>query len=105
MNLICPSCGQAGNETTFRRIGQKKLLCMNCKAVLQIALKCPACDGIMAMPFISPPQVVKLRLFGLWKRSHGLNGHIINCPCCHYSAQIDQFDRVAVFNEEYSIII
>jgi len=105
VNLICPSCGQAGNETIFRKIGQKKLLCTNCKAVLQIALKCPACDGIIEMPFISDFALSNIGSILFWNYRKGLNYNRLTCPVCSYMAKRQEFVRVAVFHEEYSIIM
>ncbi|MDX9906648.1 MAG: hypothetical protein RBS55_08695 [Bacteroidales bacterium] len=105
MNLICPSCGQAGNETIFRKIGQKKLLCTNCKAVLRIALKCPACDGIMEMPFISDFPLSNIRSIMFWNSRKSYKSNPLTCPVCNYHGDRLEFEKVAVYHEEYSIIM
>jgi RNA polymerase subunit RPABC4/transcription elongation factor Spt4 len=104
MNLICPSCGCSGNEDIFHKIGQKKLLCSQCKAILQLALKCPACDGIISMPFISLPHLSGLKRFLGFRFSSKSFRKLIKCPVCDYEAGTEKFERVVVFKEEYSVI-
>jgi RNA polymerase subunit RPABC4/transcription elongation factor Spt4 len=85
-------------------LGQQKMLCRNCKAVLKIALKCPACDGLMAMPFI---YAARTNLFmKLLQKSFLLKSYRrdLHCPVCDYKAEVEKFDRVVVYKEEYSVI-
>lgn len=105
MNLICPNCGQSGDGKMFPKIGNKKLLCNNCKAILQLALKCPACDGIVAIPFISMIQISRIKKILRMSILSNSNDGKIRCPVCDYEAGAEQFDRVVVFKEEYSVIV
>jgi hypothetical protein len=85
----------------FRRIGQKKILCINCKAILQLALKCPACDEIISVPLIGLAQLNNLKKFLALRMSVK---DCIKCPVCDYKAETEKFDKVVVFKEEYSVI-
>jgi rubrerythrin len=102
MNIICPSCGEAGDQSTFHEVGQKKLLCMHCKAVLKIALNCPTCDGIIEMPDFMRPKFYSIlgRIPNfLFRRKNSLK-----CPFCDYSDGYEKFTRIVVFEGGYSII-
>jgi hypothetical protein len=105
VNLICPSCGCSGDEKLFRRIGQKKLLCGHCKAILQLAIKCPACDGIISLPFISLAKLISLRKFPGLSIISNSSQYKIKCPVCDYVAGVEKFDRVVVFKGEYAVIV
>jgi RNA polymerase subunit RPABC4/transcription elongation factor Spt4 len=103
--LICPNCGQSGDHHVFHRIGGKKILCTKCRAVLKIALKCPVCDGIFSHPFITQSPAGWISKLLKLRRRKEISKEKLKCPVCDFESEVARFDKVVVYNEEYSLMV
>jgi RNA polymerase subunit RPABC4/transcription elongation factor Spt4 len=102
VNLICPNCGKIGDQQMYHQLGEKKMLCVQCRAVLRIALICPACDSIVEVPKTCFPamNLINKAIHGMFR----LERKEFTCPVCDYTAEKTLFHKVAVYEDEYSVI-